>query len=149
MYPLTQSLDFPVTAPHLTTNEGWDDDYSDPSDDDSDFNHTQHSFDDVQDSFGLVEPTHIIFGEAGFEDIGHSDDSDSDDDENEPIEFDDLPSNPNHGNTRKLPSSSCCSTPFWFGDEDPRTFPFPLAHMEKPGFYVIAPLKSCLYCQPF
>jgi hypothetical protein len=121
MYPLTKSMDFPITAPNKTSADAWDDDYSDGSDDDAAYNRTQLPFDDVHEEFGFIEPTHLTYGEGGFDFVGHSDDSDSDDDENEPIEFDDLPSNPNMGNGRKQPHTACCTTPFWFGDEDPRT----------------------------
>ena len=115
MYPLTKSLDFPLTTPNQASADDWDDAYSD-----GDQGEISQGFDDVFDDYGFVEPIHLTYGAAPFAEAGHSDDSDSDDDENEPVDFDDLPATPNHGNTRKLPHTPCCSTPFWFGDEDPQ-----------------------------
>jgi hypothetical protein len=126
MYPLTKSLDFPLTAPNQASVDDWDDAYSD-----GDQGEISQGFDDVLDDFGFVEPIHLTYGAAPFVDVGDSDDSDDDDDENEPVDFDDLPPTPNHGNTRKQPHTPCCSTPFWFGDEDSRTIRTLLISLES------------------
>lgn len=131
MYPLTKSLDFPVTAPHVSSNEGWEDDYGDGWDDDGDILPAQNHFDDIQDAFGFLSPNSAKYGTLDMEEVGESEESDSDDDDNEPIEFDDMPVNPNSGNSRKQPNLPCCTTPFWFGDEDPQHVQRLMGHYEK------------------
>ena len=121
MYPLTKSMDFPVTAPNVTSPDDWEDAYSDDEAEGSHLPRSQHSFGDIQEDYGFFDPSQLSFQSKTVQDVGQSDDSDDDDNENEPIEFDDLPMHPNFGNSRKLPTSPCCTTPWWFGEEDPRT----------------------------
>lgn len=103
-------------------DEGWADDYSDASDEMAESGTITKSLDDIREEFGFSDTTELMFENVTIEDQAESEDSDDDDDDTTPIEFDDVNSNPNASNVRKQPNLPCCSSPFWFGDEDTRTY---------------------------
>lgn len=115
-------MDFATLNNDSYVDEDWADDYSEGSDEIAESGTITKSLDDIREEFGFNDCTDLMFGSNGGETLGDSEDSDDDDDDTTPIEFDDLATNPNASNTRKQLNSHCGSTPFWFGDEDSRTW---------------------------
>lgn len=103
-------------------DEGWDDEYSDEEEDDMRQSSPMNkSLDDLRDEFGFSDCTNLMFSNTTIEEPVESDDSEDDDDETRPLQFDDSSPIPSPANSRLLPSTSCPTSPFWFGDEDSGT----------------------------